>query len=289
MQRDSLVSSFALGFVLSFAGFIPGVCLAQEQTEETEAHDSGDCEDLTVLSKLTTSVILSCHAGNPVKVTMPLSPDAQGNSREKVVSGAYQFREYKILQADQQEPAFDNLMQLLPIAGFTIKYSYSPSTITARKENTWILVNLSGEIYSVSVVEAKEQPWLPVTDAEGISREMSSNSRVAIYGIEFSPDGQSIVEENSKILDEVLKYLKANPGLTLAIESHKMSQSGNPQADEEVTRKRAKAVANWLEAHGINGSRLQPKGLGRTRPIADNDSALEVQQNERIELAKPAL
>jgi outer membrane protein OmpA-like peptidoglycan-associated protein len=138
----------------------------------------------------------------------------------------------------------------------------------------------------VSVVHAKEDPWTPVKDAPEISREMEAHHRVAVYGIEFSPDNQAVTEENSKILGEVLKYFKGNPGLAVDVESHKISKNGNAEDDQEITRNRARAVVAWLEAHGIAAGRLQPKALGRNKPITENDTPLEIQRNERIELAK---
>jgi OOP family OmpA-OmpF porin len=150
-------------------------------------------------------------------------------------------------------------------------------------------INVGGEFYDVRVVRVKEDPWTPPFEsAQEISREMDTNTRVAIYGIEFSPDNQAVLPENSKILAEVLIYLKMNSGLTIAVEGHKMSSNGNAQDDQEITRKRSKAVVDWLQEHGIASGRLQPKGLGRNKPITENDTPLEVQRNERIELAKTA-
>jgi len=175
------------------------------------------------------------------------------------------------------------------MAGFIVKYSANPSIITARKGDTWIRINVGGEFYDVSVVRVKEEPWTPpFKGAQEISREMDTNVRVAIYGIEFSPDNQAVLAENSKILGEVLTYLKMNPGLTIEVESHKMSNNGNARDDQEITRKRAKAVIDWLVAHGIALACLQPKALGHNKPITENDTPLEVQRNERIELAKTA-
>jgi outer membrane protein OmpA-like peptidoglycan-associated protein len=218
---------------------------------------------------------------------MPLQPDGRGYARQKVVRGAYEFREYQIFQQDQQEQAFENLMQLLPIAGFVVKYSSSPSTITARKDNAWILVNISGELYNVNFVAAKDDSWAPVKDMEEISREMQASSRVALYGIEFSQNNDAITDKPG-ILGEVANYLKANPRMAVVIESHKVSPGGSAASDLEVTRKRGQAVVVWLEAHGIAAGRLQSKALGRSRPITENDTPLEIQRNERIELAKPA-
>jgi outer membrane protein OmpA-like peptidoglycan-associated protein len=290
MGAHRFPKAYIVGIAFTTAIFLPALCLGQDGLDPEAAGrnlDNPGCADLTVLSRLPMSAIVSCDKGDSMEVTMPLKPDAQGYGREKSARGAYEFREYQILQAEQQEQAFNNLMQLLGIAGFTVKYSSSPSTITARKQDTWILVKVSGEYYNVSVVHSKEDAWTAVKDAQEISQVMVAHKRVAIYGIEFSPDNQAVMEENSKILSEVLKYLKGNPGLAVAVESHKMSVNGNAEEDQEITGKRAKAVVAWLEAHGIAAGRLQHDALGRSKPITENDTPLEIQRNERIELAKP--
>ena len=168
-----------------------------------------------------------------------------------------------------------------------MKYSYKPSTITARNEDTWILVNVNGDFYNVSVVREKVKSWDPVKDATGISREMGTNYRVALYGIQFSPDNHAILEDESTILFEVAKYLKADPNMTVIVESHKSSEGGSSDEDQDVTKERANAVVAWLESHGIAAKRLRPKGLGRSKPITqENDTQSEIQRNERIELVK---
>ena len=284
MAAQRLLSTLVLGITLTCSIDFPAPCLAQQS--ETNADRSG-CSDLAIFPKLAASVVVSCRAGDSVAVTMPLKPDVQGFAREKAVRGAYEFREYQMTQTDQQQ-AFENLMQLAPMAGFIVKYSVTPSTITARKGDTWMLINVSGDFYDVSVVQAKEEIWTLAKGAEGISREMQTQSRVAVYGVEFSPDNQAINEEESKILVDVLQYLKANPSLAVTVESHKFSTKGNPEDDMEITRKRANAVVDWLVAHGINARRLQSRALGRTKPVTENDTATEIQRNERIVLAKAA-
>jgi outer membrane protein OmpA-like peptidoglycan-associated protein len=234
------------------------------------------------------TVVVSCDKGDSVELKMPLKPDPQGFAREKSVRGNYEFREYRITGVEQQEHAFDNLMQLIPMAGFFVKYASSPSIITARNADTWIRINVNGDSYNVSVVRVQEEPWTPVKDAEGISREMQTHSRVSVYGIEFSPDNQTINEEASKILFQVLKYLTVNPNLAVVVESHKFSARGNAEDDMEITRKRATAIVDWLLAHGITAGRLQSKAFGRTKPVTENDTAIEIQRNERIVLSKAA-
>jgi outer membrane protein OmpA-like peptidoglycan-associated protein len=289
MTAHRFASAFTSVFAITSAIIFSFPCLAQNNSyaasSEPRAEAEG-CAELKEVPKLPGAVVVSCDKGDSMEVTMPLKPDEQGYARDKSVRGAYDFREYKIPQTNQQEQAFDNLMQLLPMAGYSIKFSSNPSMITARKADTWTLFNVSGEYYDVKVVRANEEAWTPLHDAKDISLEFESQGRAAIYGISFSPDNQTIQEEKSAILSEVLKFLKANPALAIQIESHKNSSYGNPEDDMEITRKRANAVSVWLEAHGVGADRLQPKAMGRNKPITENDTPLEIQRNERIEIVK---
>lgn len=63
-----------------------------------------------------------CQRGDSVEVIMPLKPDARVVVREKSVSDTCEFREYQIMP-DEQAHAFENLMQLAPMAGFIVKRS----------------------------------------------------------------------------------------------------------------------------------------------------------------------
>jgi len=59
---------------------------------------------------------------------------------------------------------------------------------------------------------------------------------LANWWVQFSPESQSIQEQNSEILKEVLKYLVQNPGVAVVIESHKFSAQGSEEKDSEITR-----------------------------------------------------
>jgi outer membrane protein OmpA-like peptidoglycan-associated protein len=283
MALNRLLSPLLLAITLTGLLYLSAPCFAQQSEANV---DEAGCPNLTLFPKLAGSVVVSCRRGDSVAVTMPLPPDAQGYAREKSVRGIYEFREYQIMQAAEQERAFESLMQLAPMAGFIVKYSSNPSTITARNGDTWILINVSGDFYNVSVIREKEEPWTPVKDAAGISKEMQTSSHISIYGIGFTPDNQAVNEEDSHILSDVLKYLKENPNLAVIVESHKFSTKGSPQDDLEMTMKRADAVVGWLVAHGIDAGRLQPKARGRTKPLTENDTAIEIQRNDRIALVK---
>jgi outer membrane protein OmpA-like peptidoglycan-associated protein len=282
---------FITSILFASSALVSAKCMAQDNSGMQPAQLNADvegCSDLKALPKLAATHIVSCDKGDSIEVILPMKSDGQGNAREKSVRGHYEFREYRIPEVYRDDQAFLSLMQWIPLAGFTVKYSTSPSTITARKQDTWILVNVSGEYYDVKAVIVPEDPWTPVRDAQGISREMEAHKRVAIYGVEFSPDSQSVIEERSKILGEIVTYLRGNAGLTFDVESHTMSKNGNAEDDQGITRKRAQAVVAWLAAHGIAAGRLRPQAFGRNKPLTENDTLLEIQRNDRIELVQTA-
>jgi outer membrane protein OmpA-like peptidoglycan-associated protein len=285
--RDiSMVATFAAIFACAIAS--PSICTAQETSDPPVENrtDAEGCTDLAAFPKLPTSIILSCRSSESAEMTFPLKPDDQGRARDKVVQGAFEYRDYQIEDASQQEQAYANLLQLLPMSGFAIKYADSSSKITARSENAWILVSVSGELYSVTLLQPAHQAWPQVTDEKEIAEQIAAHSRVAIYGIQFSKDNKFILQQNSKVLEEVFKYLHDNPAVSVIVESHKMSASGDVHSDEEITNQRASTVVGWLQGHGIAAARLKPRGLGRSKALNENDTTAEIEQNERIELLR---
>jgi outer membrane protein OmpA-like peptidoglycan-associated protein len=285
VARRRLSIAFNLSIALVCFVHVAPLCLAQDLNAEANIQPA-DCPTLSMFPQLATSVVVSCHRGDSIEVTMPLKPDAQGRGREKTVRGLYEFREYRIPRVDQQERAFENLIQLVPIAGFIVKFAASPSVITAQKDDTWMLISVNGDSYNVSVVRDTQEHCTSVKNAEEMAREMEAHSRAAIYEIQFSPENQIIEEKSSEILTEVLQYLKRNPDWRVVIESHKVSTKGTDVDDLEITRERANAVADWLVAHGIPAGRIQAKPFGRGKPLTENDTPAEIQCNERIVFAK---
>lgn len=58
--------------------------------------------------------------------------------------------------------------------------------------------------------------------------------------------------------------------------------SDNRASNQLLSIARAEAVAKVLEAAGIDGIRLQPRGCGQDWPVASNDTATGRTQNRRV-------
>jgi outer membrane protein OmpA-like peptidoglycan-associated protein len=86
-------------------------------------------------------------------------------------------------------------------------------------------------------------------------------------------------EKLAKLSGIVLAY----PGLKLALEGHTDS-IGSDEFNQTLSEKRAMNVRDYLVAQGLNMNSLSAIGLGKSDPIASNDTNDGRQQNRRVEM-----
>ncbi len=85
------------------------------------------------------------------------------------------------------------------------------------------------------------------------------------------------------ILDRLATYMQSNPQTRLVIEGYTDS-TGSVATNEELSQRRADAVASALIARGVSAQNLRPVGRGESLPVASNDTAAGRQQNRRVEV-----
>ncbi|MEW5701605.1 MAG: OmpA family protein [Candidatus Zixiibacteriota bacterium] len=115
---------------------------------------------------------------------------------------------------------------------------------------------------------------------------LTANGRVATQGIFFDSGSDKIRPESTPTLKEIGLMLKDHPDLKLLIEGH-TDNVGDDAANQTLSEKRANAVRdNLISQYGIEGTRLQAKGYGETKPVSSNDTPEGRQNNRRVELVK---
>lgn len=96
--------------------------------------------------------------------------------------------------------------------------------------------------------------------------------------------GQATLKPGAdRALDRLAQFLKDSPGTNLIVEGHTDSV-GTDDYNLGLSQRRAQAVANALSARGVSTDRLQTKGLGKSYPVASNDTQAGRQQNRRVEI-----
>jgi outer membrane protein OmpA-like peptidoglycan-associated protein len=100
----------------------------------------------------------------------------------------------------------------------------------------------------------------------------------------FFVRAKSVIEKNSySELDRVVAILLADTALRLHIEGHTDSE-GTEERNLALSTRRAKAVLEYLIAHGVPASRMDFKAYGAARPLESNDTPLGMARNRRVEM-----
>ena len=84
-------------------------------------------------------------------------------------------------------------------------------------------------------------------------------------------------------LAKVAGIVSGHPGLKLDVEGHTDSVGGDDY-NQQLSEQRRGAVRDYLTQAGMPAASVTTKGLGKTQPVASNDTPQGRQQNRRVEL-----
>jgi OmpA-OmpF porin, OOP family len=134
--------------------------------------------------------------------------------------------------------------------------------------------------YRINVVDVGAEDW---------GATLTNACRVRIHSIHFELDRPIIKEVESRpTLTKLADLIKSKNTPPIRIEGH-VDNIGEAAAAERDTLSlgRARMVAAWLTAEGgVPASKVIAEGLGKSRPIAENDTDLGRALNRRIEVAR---
>lgn len=103
-------------------------------------------------------------------------------------------------------------------------------------------------------------------------------------GLLFGFDSTSVRPEARENLRNLAENLDKYPDTDLLIVGH-TDAVGDDAYNQDLSRRRARAAADYLAAQGVDRGRLRTDGRGELEPVAGNDSDSGRQQNRRVEVA----
>jgi OOP family OmpA-OmpF porin len=107
--------------------------------------------------------------------------------------------------------------------------------------------------------------------------------RIVLRGVTFAFDSDEITGVSMATLDVAAETLRECPNVNTAVEGHTDSV-GDEAYNLGLSQRRANSVSSYLSNHGVSPDRLQAKGYGESRPIADNSTDDGRALNRRVEL-----
>ena len=129
---------------------------------------------------------------------------------------------------------------------------------------------------------------LSVFDPEAREREARAAfgdalGRIDTGAFAFEPNSTSLAPGSEGALDALVRLLDAHPETRIRVIGH-TDNTGRPEVNLGLSRRRAAAVVERLVAGGVAPDRLIALGYGATQPIADNATEAGRARNRRIEI-----
>lgn len=116
-------------------------------------------------------------------------------------------------------------------------------------------------------------------------RPATGGKPLVLKGVQFDTGSAQLRPASLPDLDRVARSLRQNPLVVIGIAGHADS-TGTSALNKRLSMARAAAVRDYLIGQGVPPSRLEIRGYGSRRPIADNDTRVGRAENRRVEMAR---
>jgi outer membrane protein OmpA-like peptidoglycan-associated protein len=115
-----------------------------------------------------------------------------------------------------------------------------------------------------------------VRQGDNITLDMPGN-------VTFALDSASLNADFYAVLNKVAATLREYDKTVIEVAGHTDS-SGSDQYNQQLSERRANAVAQYLAAQGVPSTRMVTIGAGEGHPVASNDTPEGRAQNRRVEI-----
>lgn len=112
---------------------------------------------------------------------------------------------------------------------------------------------------------------------------LESLRQIDVSGVAFEPNSATIAPGSDTSLIDLANLLRQAPELRIRVAGH-TDNTGRAAVNLELSRSRARSVADYLADRGVAVDQLIAQGYGDTQPVADNGIESGRARNRRIEI-----
>jgi OOP family OmpA-OmpF porin len=124
----------------------------------------------------------------------------------------------------------------------------------------------------------------PITPAGAKVTPNGCAVQIVLQDVLFETNSDKIGSDFKSTLNKIADSLKARADIkSIEVIGHTDS-TGAAAYNQSLSDRRAKAVAGYLTARGVNAELFTSKGMGESSPIAENKTAEGRARNRRVEL-----
>lgn len=132
---------------------------------------------------------------------------------------------------------------------------------------------------SEPVVQEEVVETRPVTRI--VEHEYPAQNATVQFGLE------SAELQDASAFNGAVELMNTYPQAQVEINGYS-DTTGSEAYNQQLTEKRAQAVADHFQAEGIAADRMTVKGMGEANPVASNETREGREQNRRVEVVVPA-
>ena len=170
--------------------------------------------------------------------------------------------------------------ELADITYDTLSGKYA--SVVSLDDDYILTVKKKGHAYNSSYFSKDDTTNLTPKKIDLTVKTVTLGEAYTLNDILFTSNSAELNIQDRNIITDFAEYLKSNPNIKITINGH-TDNTGNPNENMLLSENRAHAVYDFLVELGINKSRLSYKGLGETKPIADNSTEEGKHKNRRTE------
>jgi len=161
-----------------------------------------------------------------------------------------------------------------------------PPTKTAP---TPVSESLTSEDITASSIETPEEPEVPKTAVKVVPQLAGTSFRkgqiIRVNAINFDHDSTTLDKTSLIAVEEIADFMKRNKRLVIEVGGHTSTVPSQRYCDD-LSSRRARAVASYVARQGIDSDRIFYKGYGKRLPIIPNDrnNMAARKKNQRVEI-----
>ena len=143
-----------------------------------------------------------------------------------------------------------------------------------------------GRIVSADDLSDKNKLHFFVKEVFGYRTAHAALRQAHGFGIVyFDFDKTEIKPQYESVIEDVVRFLKANPKITIEARGHTDSR-GSEAYNEALSRRRAEVVKAFIVEKGIDPARIVVRALGEGFPLGDNSTEAGRAKNRRVDFVE---
>ena len=206
-----------------------------------------------------------------------------------VIYTAENKKEYILYAFDKKDTAVFTFSTDSLLRKYYNEFSFDTSDSKASINNTKQIDVITVDLYLDAPLPPDTTTMAKVQDEKTYTvgkliEDIKNKEKVGLKVIlNYDFDDANFIKDHSKSLDSMVTFMKEYPDLKILISAHTDSK-GTDRYNNELSKRRARSIEVYMEAHGIEKKRMKSKGYGETVPLLPNENSdgTDNEENRRL-------